>query len=65
MGRAIRSFIRDVSGATAIEYGLIALVIGLGILVGALSLKDSVNASFGDIAYRYLYKTGAPPSQRN
>ena len=43
-------FAQDESGATAIEYGLIAAVIGLGIILGATSLKDAINAKYNTIA---------------
>jgi len=39
----LKSFIRDESGATAIEYALIAAVLGIGILTGAQALKGDVN----------------------
>ncbi len=40
----LKSFIRDESGATAIEYALIAAVIGIGILTGAQALKANINS---------------------
>lgn len=43
-------FVKDESGATAIEYGLIAAVIGLGILVGATTLKNAINAKYGTLS---------------
>ena len=43
-------FIKDESGATAIEYGLIAALIALAIMVGAGSLGNSLNNQFGRIA---------------
>ena len=39
----IRKFRRNQSGATAIEYALIAAVLGIGILAGAQSLKDAIS----------------------
>ena len=39
----LRKFRRDQSGATAIEYALIAAVLGIGILTGAQSLKGAIN----------------------
>lgn len=44
MTNFLKSFIRDESGATAIEYALIAAVVGIGILTGAQGLKDTLNA---------------------
>jgi pilus assembly protein Flp/PilA len=45
----IKSFARNESGATAIEYGLIAGILGIGIVAGANLLKNSVNANFSTI----------------
>jgi pilus assembly protein Flp/PilA len=43
-------FIKDESGATAIEYGLIAAIVGIGIIVGLGSVKDSLNGAFNKVA---------------
>jgi pilus assembly protein Flp/PilA len=44
MTNFLKSFIQDESGATAIEYALIAAVLGIGILAGAQNLKGAVDA---------------------
>jgi len=36
-------------GATAIEYGLIAALIGVGIIAGAKAMSGSVNTMFTDV----------------
>lgn len=41
-----KQFVQDESGATAIEYGLIALLVGLGILTGARTLHNSIEEQF-------------------
>lgn len=41
-------FLRDESGATAIEYGLIASLIALAILGGVGGLADSLEVLWGD-----------------
>ena len=46
MQNAISRFIRDESGATAIEYGLIAALIALAIIVGAGALGNAINNKF-------------------
>ena len=46
----VTKFLRDESGATAIEYGLIAALIALGIMVGATSLGSALNTEFTGIA---------------
>jgi pilus assembly protein Flp/PilA len=38
-----RKFRRNQSGATAIEYALIAAVLGIGILAGAQGLRDQIS----------------------
>lgn len=46
----IQKFLRDESGATAIEYALIASLIGL-VIIGAVSaIGDSLNGTFNDAA---------------
>jgi pilus assembly protein Flp/PilA len=40
------SFLKDESGATAIEYGLIAAIIGVGIIAGLGVLRDALNTLF-------------------
>ena len=42
-------FVNDESGATAIEYGLIAATVGIGILVGLGPLKNSLNDLFNKV----------------
>jgi pilus assembly protein Flp/PilA len=43
-------FSKNESGATAIEYGLIAALIGLAIVAGATAAGDSLNAFFTAIS---------------
>ena len=43
-------FMNDESGATAIEYGLIAAVVGVGIIVGLGTLKAALNSTFSIIS---------------
>lgn len=42
-------FAKDESGATAIEYGLIAAIVGVGIIVGLENLRDALETTFGDV----------------
>ena len=42
-------FAKDASGATAIEYGLIAAIVGVGIIVGLTQLQGGLNTLFGNI----------------
>ena len=43
-------FMNDESGATAIEYGLIAALIAVAIITGATQLGTTLNAKFAAIA---------------
>ena len=43
MKRILASFLRDESGVTAIEYGLIASLVGVAIIVGAALLGTALN----------------------
>jgi pilus assembly protein Flp/PilA len=47
--QAIKNFINDEAGVTAIEYGLIAALVGVGIIVGAAFLGVELNDLFNDI----------------
>ena len=46
MNNIVTRFAADESGATAIEYGLIAAIVGVGIIVGLGALKTSLNTLF-------------------
>ena len=50
MSKLIARFAKDESGATAIEYGLIAALIALAITAGATSLGGALNNKFSSIA---------------
>jgi pilus assembly protein Flp/PilA len=50
MTKLLSRFVKDESGATAIEYGLIAALIALAIIVGAGALGSALNTRFNDIA---------------
>ena len=49
MSKLFARFVKDESGATAIEYGLIAALIALAIMVGASSLGNSINNKFKNL----------------
>ena len=50
MTNFIKNFWNDEEGATAIEYGLIAGLIAVGIIAGATLLGSSLDKLFTDIA---------------
>lgn len=49
MKTLISRFVKDESGVTAIEYGLIAALVGVAIIVGAGFLGTQLNQIFHDI----------------
>ena len=49
MKRSILKFLKDESGATAIEYGLIAAGISLAIITVVNGLGSNLNTKFTDI----------------
>lgn len=59
MTNLIKRFKNDESGATAIEYGLIAGLIAVAIIVGAGNLGNALDAQFNGLATTV---TGAPTS---
>jgi len=50
MQNLMSRFIKDESGATAIEYGLIAALIGVSIIVGGKAVGDALNNKYAAIA---------------
>jgi pilus assembly protein Flp/PilA len=50
MQTLISRFAKDESGATAIEYGLIATLIGVAIILGATALGTKLNSVFNGIS---------------
>ncbi len=49
MTKLFARFIKDESGATAIEYGLIAALISVALITGASTLGGSLNKTFMNI----------------
>jgi pilus assembly protein Flp/PilA len=43
-------FVKDESGATAIEYGLIAAIIGVGIILALGNVRDALNGKFAAVS---------------
>jgi pilus assembly protein Flp/PilA len=48
--RHIKAFIRNEDGIAAIEYGILAGVIAVGIVSGAGELKNAINAMFTTVS---------------
>ena len=50
MSKFVTRFIKDESGATAIEYGLIAALIAVVIITGVTAVGTKLNTQFNNIA---------------
>jgi pilus assembly protein Flp/PilA len=50
MQNFVTRFVKDESGATAIEYGLIAALIAVGIIVAGGKLGNSISSKFNNIS---------------
>jgi pilus assembly protein Flp/PilA len=50
MRRNLRAFLKDESGATAIEYGLIAAGIALAIITAVKGVGTKLNTTFGTVS---------------
>ena len=49
-------FLKDESGATAIEYGLIAALISVALITGATTLGSKLNNQFNTVATKLNVK---------
>ena len=49
MSNLLSRFVSDESGATAIEYGLIACLIAVAIITGAGAMGNALNAMFTSV----------------
>jgi pilus assembly protein Flp/PilA len=49
MNTVVGRFLKDESGATAIEYGLIAAIVAVGIIIGLQNLRDGLNTMFNNV----------------
>ena len=59
MTKIFARFFKDESGATAIEYGLIAALISVALITGASTLGNSLDKQFGSLATK-LDNAGKP-----
>jgi len=50
MKNIFERFVHDESGATAIEYGLIAALISVALITGATTLGNTLNAQFQSLS---------------
>jgi len=49
MMKTLKNLRKNSKGATAIEYGLIAAVVSVGIIASAGTLRDSIAGTFGTV----------------
>ena len=49
MSNLIAKFVRDESGATAIEYGLIAAIVAIGLIASLQGLKTNLQNTFNKV----------------
>ncbi|MBB4952882.1 pilus assembly protein Flp/PilA [Agrobacterium vitis] len=52
MSKIFARFLKDESGATAIEYGLIAALISVALIAGATTIGTQINTVFTNIGTR-------------
>jgi pilus assembly protein Flp/PilA len=45
----LAGFLHDPQGATAVEYAVIATIIGVGIVVGISAIPDALNTFFNNV----------------
>ncbi len=50
MTKLFARFLKDESGATAIEYGLIAALISVALITGATALGNSISGTFDKLS---------------
>lgn len=50
MAKVLRDFLRDESGATAIEYGLIAALVSVAAIGALTAMGNSLQTMFGGVA---------------
>ena len=55
MAALISRMLKDESGATAIEYGLIAALVSVALIVGATALGNSLNTQFNALSTKLNY----------
>lgn len=61
MTNFIKTFCKDEKGATAIEYGLIAGLVAVGIIFALTSLSTELSALFDRVSEKLKGATGTKP----
>ncbi|NGO64986.1 Flp family type IVb pilin [Rhizobium daejeonense] len=60
MTKIFARFLKDESGATAIEYGLIAALISVALITGATTLGNALNNRFDSLGATVANPNGTP-----
>ena len=60
MRNLFKSFAKDESGATAIEYGLIAALLSVAIIAAITSVKDELNTTYENVGDALEVGNAAP-----
>jgi pilus assembly protein Flp/PilA len=60
MTKLVSRFLKDESGATAIEYGLIAALISVALITGATTLGSKLNTVFEGLSTKMSTASTAP-----
>lgn len=55
----VSRFVKDESGATAIEYGLIAALVGVGIIAALQSLRGDLQNTFATVSNELQQAAGS------
>ena len=58
MRKFMTSFAKDESGATAIEYGLIAALLSVAIIAAVQSVRDNLNATYTNVSNELAANNG-------
>ncbi len=59
----LQAFLKDDSGATAIEYGLIAALVSVAAIAALTNLGDTVQEVFAQVDDGLQIASGTPPAQ--
>ncbi len=65
MSKIFARFRKDESGATAIEYGLIAALISVAIIAGASTLGNNLGTAFNNIAGKVANPNGTTTAPKS
>ena len=56
----LQAFLKDDSGASAIEYGFVAVLVSIAILAAVINLGDSLNQAYAQVNDSMAVAAGTP-----